>query len=308
MNSVSVIITSSHEPQTIGKALQAILAQDSPEIKEILVVSPDEQTLKAAATLSDPELTEGESKGKVKLIKDSGRGKPTALNLALSLSKGEILVLTDGDIYVSDNALNHLLAPFGAAQDKPFSNSKVGGTCGRPIPTNSRSTMLGFWSHFLTDSAHQIRLSRLQKSQFIELSGYLLAIRKKLVTTIPPETLADDSYLSHLVAKDGFKTIYTPEAEVFVKYPTTLSDWFKQKRRSAFEYWQNSYGSGKSMRSPLKEALLGSKFALTYPKNLKEVFWLLILFFCRLLLWLQIFFIKLTGTEKNLWVRVKTTK
>lgn len=295
MDSVSVIITSAHEPKTIGKALTSILAQNLSEIeiKEILVVAPDKETLEAAKKAA-------EKHQKVKLLKDPGKGKPTALNLAFGKALSDILVLTDGDVYVADNALSYLLAP--------FKDPKVGGTGGRPIPTNSRNSIFGFWSHFLTDSAHRLRLDRSAKNKFLELSGYLLAIKKSPITSIPVATLADDSYLSHLIAKSNLKTAYAPEAKVYVKYPTNLSDWFKQKRRSAFEYWQNSYSSAQSMRSPLKEAFLGFKFALSYPKNFKEVFWLVLLFAARVFLWFEIFFLKLTDSSKNLWVRVKTTK
>jgi len=308
MLSVSVIVTSSHEPQTIGWALKAILEQNSPQIKEILVVAPDEGTLSAAKEST----TEN---AKVKFLKDSGKGKPAALNLALRQAQGDILVLTDGDVYVAPKALSHLL--------RPFSDIQVGGSCGRPIPTNRRDTMFGFWSHFLTEAAHQIRLDRSRKGQFLELSGYLLAIRKSIISpvrlaspaeqgvageAIPPNTLADDLYLSHLIAKSGFKTVYTPDAKVLVNYPTNLSDWFKQKKRSAFEYWQNNYSSGQKMRTPSGEVFYGLKFAVTYPKNFQEIFWLKLLFWARTFLWLQIFFLKLTHSQKNLWVQVKSTK
>lgn len=294
MNSVSVIITSSHEPKTIGRALKTVLEQDSPQIIEILVISPDEETLTAAKKAAANHL-------KVIFIKDPGKGKPSALNLAFQKSTGEILVLTDGDVYVSPSALSHLL--------KPFIDSQVGGTCGRPISINPKDDMLGFWSHFLTDTAHQIRLDYFQKNQFIELSGYLLAIRKRLIKEIPPETLADDLFLSNLIAKAGSKTVYTPKAGVFVKYPTTLSDWFRQKKRTSFEYMQNSYSSGQKMRTPLKETLYGLKFALTYFKNLKEFFWLILLFKARFLLWLQIFLIKTNpSSSRKLWQPIKSTK
>jgi len=294
MNSISVIITSAHEPQTVGRALKAILDQDFPDIIEILVVAPDKETFEAAKQVAKDH-------PKVKLLQDSGMGKPTALNSAFKKVLGEILVLTDGDVYLAPGSLRLLL--------DPFKDSQVGGTCGRPVSTNPKDNMFGFWSHFLTDSAHQIRLDRFQKGQFIELSGYLLAIRKNLIKPLPASVLADDSYLSHLVAKAGFQTFYTPEAKVFVKYPTTLTDWFKQKRRSSFEYWQKDYSSGEVMRSPFKEAVAGLKLALVYPKNIKEVVWLKFLFLARISLWLQIFFTKINPfSSKKLWQTVKSTK
>ena len=285
---VSVVITSSHEPRTIGLALKTILKQDSSRIKEIMVVAPDKETLAAAKKVT--------ANPKVKLIKDPGKGKPAALNLAFQKASAEILVLTDGDVYLGKNSLTNLLGL--------FEDPSVGGISGRPISTNNPNTMFGFWSHFLTEAAHQTRLYRLNKGQFLELSGYLLAIKKKLVQEIPVSTLADDLYLSRLVAKAEEKTVYQPKAEVFVNYPTTLADWFKQKRRSAYDYWKTDLQSG---RSPLKEVIGGLKLGLTYPQNIREFLWLGLLFGARLILWLEIFFLRLFG-KKSLWQRVETTK
>ncbi|HNP89466.1 MAG: Poly-beta-1,6-N-acetyl-D-glucosamine synthase [Microgenomates group bacterium ADurb.Bin219] len=285
---VSVVITSSHEPRTIGLALKTILKQDSSRIKEIMVVAPDKETLAAAKKVT--------TNPKVKLIKDQGKGKPAALNLAFQKASAEILVLTDGDVYLGKNSLTDLLSL--------FEDPSVGGISGRPISANSRNTLLGFWSHFLTEAAHQTRLSRFNKGQFLELSGYLLAIKKKLVQEIPASTLADDLYLSQLVAKAGEKTAYQPKAEVFVNYPTTLTDWFKQKRRSAYDYWKTDLQSG---RSPLEEVIDGLKLGLTCPQNIREFLWLILLFGARLILWLEIFFLRLFG-KRSLWQRVETTK
>lgn len=292
--SVSLIVTSAHEPQTIGNALEAIIKQDSQEIIEILVVSPDQET----ATVVQNNTNKFP---KIHLIKDKGEGKPQALNLAFQKAKGEIFILTDGDVQITQGSLKELL--------KPFFDPSIGGVGGHPLPINSKDNLLGFWAHFLTEAAHKIRLDRLKKDQFLELSGYLLAIKKSCMTLIPPGTLADDSFLSHLIARSNFKTAYAPEAKVLVKFPTTLSDWFKQKRRSSFEYWKNHYPSDQTMRSPLKEVSWGFKFALEYPKNLKESFWLGLLFGARVVLWLQIVFLSLfPRSSNNLWVQIKSTK
>lgn len=294
METFSVIITSSHEPQTIGRALNAILTQDASQILEILVVAPDKKTLLAAKEAS-------QNNKKVKFVQDKGKGKPAALNLAFSRAKGEIFVLTDGDVFLGKNALTHLFSV--------FKNPKVGGACGRPIAINPKNKMIDFWAHFLTDSAHQIRLKLTRKKQFIELSGYLLAVRKSLLNPLPTDILADDSYISHLIAKKNFLTVYVPKAKVFVKYPNSFSDWLTQKTRSSFEYIFKEYSSGNTMRSFLKETAWGLKFFLFYPKNPKEFFWLLVLFLARAYLWLKIFYLRLVFKDKKrLWVIVKSTK
>ena len=288
---ISVIITAYKEQNTIGKVIESIL----PQLKnkdEIIVVCPDKETEKAA------------KKFKIKHIKDQGKGKPAALNLAFKKAKGNILILTDGDVYISKNAIKEIL--------KPFKDKKVGAVSGRPVSTNTRNTMLGFWSHLLTDiGAHETRILLRKKDKFIVCSGYLMGIRKNLIEKIPENSLSDDAVISNLIYSKSYKTAYAQEAKVFVKYPTTLKDWLKQKRRSAGGYLQIKELTNRKdeMRSFFKESF-GIFRALRYPKTTKEYYWTIILVLARLYLWSVIFIdIKLKKKEfSKIWQRIETTK
>ena len=95
---ISIIITAYKEPKTISKAINSILSNKINEKYEILIVAPDKETLDIAKRFEN-----------VRILKDKGEGKPSALNLAVSKSKGDILILTDGDVYVSNDSLNFLI-------------------------------------------------------------------------------------------------------------------------------------------------------------------------------------------------------
>ena len=99
--SYSVVITAFREEKTIGRAIEALLPQIDFSKGELWVVAPDEATLKVAKNYPQ-----------VKTLKDEGKGKPAALNLAVSKAKGEILVLTDGDVRLGKEALGKILAAF----------------------------------------------------------------------------------------------------------------------------------------------------------------------------------------------------
>ena len=88
---ISVIITTYKEPGTIARAIEAVAEQKLPD-SEIIVVAPDMETLKEASKLRVKYKN-------LRLVQDAGKGKPAALNLAVSKAKGDILVLTDGDVY-----------------------------------------------------------------------------------------------------------------------------------------------------------------------------------------------------------------
>jgi cellulose synthase/poly-beta-1,6-N-acetylglucosamine synthase-like glycosyltransferase len=289
---ITIIITAFKEPKTIGKAIEQVLKNKIHEKFEVLVLAPDKETLEKAR--------EYEKRNKqVRVIKDKGEGKPSALNLAFTKAKGEVLVLTDGDVFIDEKAITSLLSY--------FKDPKVGAVSGHPISLESRNNKLGFWSHLLTDMVDLWR----RKSNFISCSGYLYAARKKLLKPLPPETLSDDAFNSHIISEQGYKIAYSPNSFVYIKYPSTFSDWIKQKKRSAGGYNQLRYllKHKTNDRTLMKESS-GILRVLKYPKNLKELFWTLELVLARIYLWAVIFIdINLKKKDfKKIWVRIESTK
>jgi cellulose synthase/poly-beta-1,6-N-acetylglucosamine synthase-like glycosyltransferase len=291
---ISIIITAYKEERTIGKAIESILQNQIGSDYEILVLAPDENTLSIARKFA-------KKFRQIRAIKDKGEGKPSALNMAFDLAKGDIFVLTDGDVYVGKDSLNKLL--------EPFSNSKMGAVSGRPVSLNSKKDILGFWSHLLTDIADQRRKKALKTKKRFYCSGYLYALRRGIIKNIPKETLSDDGFISHLVYEEKYNIDYIPEAEVYVKFPVNLKDWIDQKRRSAGGYNQIKSWTKKEIRSFSKES--GGIFqVLKYPKSFKEFFWTLELILVRTYLWGLIFKdINIQKKEFNkIWVRIESTK
>ncbi|MDP3917457.1 MAG: glycosyltransferase [Nanoarchaeota archaeon] len=294
---ISIIITAYKEEKTIGRAIESILQEKIKEKVEIIVICPDKPTADV--------VKEYQKKHKsILLLKDKREGKPAALNQTFKKAKGDIIILTDGDVYIEKDAIKNLIMPF---KDK-----NVGAVCGRPISTNSRDTMLGYWSHLLTDvGAHETRLRLSKKGKFIVCSGYLYAIRSGIVNEIPLNSLSDDAVISSMIAKKGYKIQYSPKSLVYVKYPSNFKDWMAQKKRSTGGYLQikELSGNNTTMRSFSKEAS-NVLNVFSYSKNIKEFLWTIILILVRLYMWLLIFYdqkIKKKSFEK-IWVRIESTK
>ena len=290
---LSIVITAYKEPGTIGKVIECFTKQKIKDY-ELLALCPDKETAEVIKKYS-------KNNKKVKYIKDLGKGKPSALNIAFKKAKGDILVLSDGDVFVSDNSVNALL--------RHFKDKKVGAVTGKPVSISERDNMLGYWSHLLTDAAHKTRVNR--EGKYIDCSGYLYAIRN-IIKGIPKDSLSDDAVISHIIWKKGYRIRYEPKAEVYVKYPSSFKDWIKQKKRSTGGYNQITKWCGKTerMRSFSREIIFGWYKALSYPKSFKEFFWTLVLFAARLYLWILIYIdinIKKESFEKT-WKRVESTK
>jgi cellulose synthase/poly-beta-1,6-N-acetylglucosamine synthase-like glycosyltransferase len=296
---LSVIITAFREPETVGQAIEAFLSQ-LPAEAEILVVSPDPETIAVVDQYAARYPV-------VRHVADPQRGKPTAVNVGLEAAEGDLVVLTDGDVLVEEHALMPLLAP--------FADPEVGAVSGHPISINPRDTILGYWSHLLTDGIHHMRLARdgatrRGKARFLLCSGYLFAFRPTLIDRVPQDALAEDAVISHRVAQQGARIRYAPEARVYVRYPTTYSDWLRQKVRSTGGYAQRYVRvSPFRMRSAWLEAT-SAWIALQYPRTPRESLWTLLLFAARLHVWLLVL-IKVRLLQRpldTLWKRVESTK
>ncbi len=286
---ISFIITSFKEPKTIGRAIESILNQKIKDL-ELIVTAPDEETLSVARKYKQ-----------VTIIKDKGEGKPAALNLVVSKAKGDILIFTDGDVYVNNKSVLELT--------KPFKDEKVGAVSGNVISLDSKKTKLGYWAYILTNIAHDIRKKTLNKNKQFFCTGYLFAIRKKLFPKLPENLLSEDGYISFKVYEKGYTIKYAPEAKVYVKYPTTFKDWIIQKKRSAGGYNQIKKMTNFTVRS-FKSEGSGVFGLLKYITNIRESFWFIQLIFARIYLWIVIYRdinIK-NKSQKEIWKRVETTK
>ena len=310
---ITLIITAYKEPKTLEKQLINITHQLSRLTisAEILVCAPDSETQEIALNYhkNNPE---------VKLLKDKGIGKPAALNLAFQEAKGDILILTDGDVEIGEETISEIL--------KPFKDQKIGAASSQPISINPKSNIFGFWAYVLTEMAHKIRLQRTKEGKYIDCSGYLYAMRNNLVKNIPENTLSDDALISSLIYNKGCKITYTPEAKVYVKYPDNFKDWIKQKKRSTGGYTQLPgllVGAGlvpalpkattrvapTEMRGFRQETRVIFQI-FQYAQNPQEFWWTILLIFARIYLWWLIFWelkIKKIPFVK-MWQRVESTK
>jgi len=292
----TIIISSFKEP-TLKRAIEKALSQKT-EIKyDILVVAPD----KEAEDLVNHYKKLGK---KINFLKDPGKGKSFGLNLAFKKLKSDIWVFTDGDVYFDENTISNIILS--------FENKEVGCVCGRIIPTNSKNTLVGYWAHLLADAgAHKIRIKLSNQDKFLECSGYLFAFRKGLISEIPLN-VAEDSYIPYAIFSKGYKVKYVPTSIVYVKNPTTIKDFVKQRVRTAkahtslSQYFHN-FPEMKSFKNEVKE---GTFSALKYPSNLKELFWTILLFFTRLYIWIKVFYEeRITGVYYgDGWEKVKSTK
>lgn len=293
---ITVLITAFKEPN-IAKAIESALNQKTEYKYEIIVSAPDKPTLDIARQYSKKNKN-------IKIMKDPGKGKSFALNLAFSKINADILILTDGDVYVGKDSIQEIV--------KLFSDERIGCVCARPVPQEARDTLFGYWAHFLFDSAHKIRKKAFENNYFLECSGYLFAYRKKIINKIPLD-VSEDTVIPYIFKQKGYDIGYAEKAEVYVKNPDNLRDWIKQKTRTHKAHEKlHLYVDTKNIPrvKSFKTESKGIFSLLKYPKNIKEFFWTIELIFARLYTWIKYFFETKLFNKKytDAWERVESTK
>lgn len=265
-----------NEGKTIGNVLENLLSQEYPEAFEILIVG--------GGSDETPHVIQdyAERFRNIRFIRErERRGKPAAINEILKSARGRIIVITDGDVFPANGSIMRLL--------QPFEDARIGATCGRVVSLDDRSKVFGFWGDFLCWAAHRKRLYDDLNDQFFALSGYLCALRRGIITSMPTDLLADDAALGLLIKLKGYKIKYVPAAEVYIKYPQTFGDFLTQKRRTFAGYLQIRDRYGVEDRSLLTEAkggfLGGLVGGVSFCKSVKELWFFFILALTRTLAW-----------------------
>jgi cellulose synthase/poly-beta-1,6-N-acetylglucosamine synthase-like glycosyltransferase len=307
---LSIIITAWKEQDSIGKCIYT-LVQDLDIDFELLLGCPDIETYTAAKQVMDYV----HMSDKLKWVQDPGKGKPYALNLLMDQAQGEIWLFGDGDTYFGEEVVAKLL--------KHLEDPQVQAVTGRPISQDDRGTMMEYYGHLLTDAAdHKRRIDLggaggrssvfVKKRPFFPVSGYLFAMRATALRP-PADCLVEDAYFSYSIHNAGGKINYEPEAQVFVKFPKTLSDYFKQKKRSVGGYvqlWKYGIVKPETNTRSFGRELEYFWFPIRYAQNARELIWSLLLYPIRAWLWLRIFWERriLHKDFSKTWVRIESTK
>ncbi len=266
---VSLVITSFKE-KTLKRAIEAAINQKTKYDYDVVVVTPIDEDLEMVKEL-----------GAIP-FKDPGKGKSFALNKVFKEIHSDILILTDGDVYVNDTAVEEII--------NSFSIPNVGCITGRPVPIEDKSTKYGYWANVLFNAAHRLRKDAFERNDFLESSGYLFAFRGGKLKEIPLD-VAEDTYIPYFFAEKGYKIGYVEKAEVYVKNVDNFKDWILQKVRTSKahetldEYVDTS--TNKKVKSVSTEAK-GLFKVLCEPKSLKELYWTIQLILARGYMWAKV--------------------
>ena len=297
---IDVIIASYNEPKATLKAVNVFLKQKTKQKIRVTVVDPFPEVEKF--------LKENIKDKRFNFFLDPGEGKSYALNILFqeyaSDNKDDIFILTDGDVYVSENVLDEII--------QIFKDKEIGCATGKPVSIDSRKTKYGYWSHFLFKGIHKARKKLSNNKKYFECSGYLFAIRKNVIIDFPME-VSEDCIIPYLFWRKKYRIVYAPNIKVYVKNPNNWKDWLNQKVRNVkgHENLHKFFSHIPRTKSFFNEIKHGIFFIVTYPKNPREFCWTIQIYFARLYLYFKAFReLKINKEYSDGWreTEIKSTK
>ena len=217
---VSIIIPVHNEGSVIERRLDNLFESSYPGNKmEVIVID-------SGSSDDTSRIINSRFNDKVTLVQEALRyGKARAVNLGLSISNGEIVILTDGPTLYEKDTIARIVDSF----DDP---SIGGATVLYEIPNNKNNQIADSESRLW---AYKERVRLLESKVFSTswLSGEACAFRKRFIDRIPEDSLADDSYIALKLISRGLKVIVNDRSYFIEKSPSTTKDYFEIKTRRA---------------------------------------------------------------------------
>lgn len=220
---VSVIVPAHNEAEVIGETVDWLLDLDWPEF-EVMVVD-DGSTDDTVATVMP--LVEA---GRVRLLaKDTNEGKAMAINDALPMLLGEIVLLVDADGRPQADVLHWLVPHF-------LKVPRVAAVTGNPRVANT-STFLGKLQAIeFSATVSVLRRAQATWGRLMTFSGICVALRKSAVEEVGrfrPQMATEDIALAWDLQTAFSDVRYEPRALFAMQAPETLAAWWTQRTRWA---------------------------------------------------------------------------
>lgn len=195
---VTILIAAYNEEDCIAATLENKLTLDYPKDKlEIIVISDESEDR------TDSIVESFVDRG-VKLLRQFPRaGKTSALNLAVPVAQGEILVFSDANSIYAPDALQQLMAN--------FADHRVGYVTGKMIYTNPDGTIIGDGCSAYMKYENRLREIETNLGSVVGVDGGIDAMRRELYSPLNPDQLPDFVQPLKVVEK-GYRVVYEPEA------------------------------------------------------------------------------------------------
>src|SRR5207247_2039339 len=163
------------------------------------------------------------------LRKEVNEGKAMAMNDAIPLATGEIVVVVDADARLHRPALRYIAAHFVRLP-------RVAAVTGNPRVANGTTLLAALQTLEFTSIISVLRRAQVVWGRMLTVSGVISAFRKSALTDIgmfDPTMVTEDIDVTWRLQRRFYDVRYEPRALVDMTVPTTLGRLSRQLRRWA---------------------------------------------------------------------------
>jgi poly-beta-1,6-N-acetyl-D-glucosamine synthase len=221
---VTVLVPAYREAAGLDGALEPLHTLDYPRY-EVLVVddgSPDETAgIARAHAARDPRFRV--------LQKTTNEGKAMAMNDAMALVRGEVVVVVDADARLHPGALRRIVPHFVRL-------ARVGAVTGNPRVANRTGVLTELQTLEFTSIVSVLRRAQVVWGRILTVSGVISAFRVSALRDVglfDPGMATEDIDVTWRLQRRFYDVRYEPRALVDMTVPGTIGALWRQRRRWA---------------------------------------------------------------------------
>jgi cellulose synthase/poly-beta-1,6-N-acetylglucosamine synthase-like glycosyltransferase len=143
-------------------------------------------------------------------------GKLAAMNRAAAAAHGEILVFSDANNRYEPAALRRLVAP--------FADPAVGGATGRKAIDDGSGRALDAAEGLYWRYESRLKEWESRIGSVTAVAGEIIAFRREAFPSAPAGSITEDFVQAMLVAADGWRVVYVPDAVSLERASATIDD------------------------------------------------------------------------------------
>ena len=200
---VSIIMVVRNEEKFLPRKLRNLWGVNYPsESLEIVVVSD------GSSDSTNQILSEHTTSPRFRIIfNPQPCGKAAGLNAAMSAVRGDIVMFTDARQQIERDAIRILV--------ENFADPDIGCASGELMLGDAESgeSERGMGVYWRIEKA--VRELESAAGSVVGATGAIYAVRRKLLVSLPPETILDDVYIPMHVVRRGARVIFDPRARAW---------------------------------------------------------------------------------------------
>lgn len=219
---VSFVVPAYNEELNIRASVEAILSVDYPDFEVVVI-----DDCSTDGTLAELEPLAAE--GRIRLVrKGVNEGKAMALNDAIPLCTGELLLIMDADAMPHPDILKEMVPH--------FRSPRVGGVTGNPRVVNRRSFLAKLQAIEFASIISLMRRAQRVWGRIMTMSGVVGLFRREALLDVglySPEMATEDIDLTWRLQLRHWDIRYESRAIMWMRVPQSLEGLWRQRRRWA---------------------------------------------------------------------------